>query len=381
MRPAVVMLGLSLAVATLTFAAKPDKDAAAVDPVAIASVLVAEGRFQQAEAVLNEVDTVPKADRVQYHKLRGLIALNLQQWQQAADALDEAVAEGAEPITHVFSAQAKLELGNFQAALDSLEKSGDAGQKLPGYWQLKSTAHNKMGDTDSAYRALLDGREQHSEHQGLLDDQLRFLVELGLTREAIELGQKMLPVLGAKSTTWVGLGDQLRRNGALDEAIGWLEDTRLRFPESVDAKVALASACLEAELPLCCAEMLQEAAAYDNTYASESAECFRRAGVFDRALYLNGTVVDDEVKVRQRLGLLLEQREFAIAASLAPRLSRLGVLEDEQVAYALAYAHFENGSYAQAERLLRSLRDPRLFQQATKLREAMQQDESPRSQP
>ena len=66
----------------MTFAAKPNKNNAEVDPVSIASVLVAEGRYQQASTVLDEVEKVPKADRMQYYKLRGMIGLNLQQYKK-----------------------------------------------------------------------------------------------------------------------------------------------------------------------------------------------------------------------------------------------------------------------------------------------------------
>lgn len=376
MKRAVAVMALILTITTLAQAARPSRGASEVDPVAIASVLVADGRYPQAAAVLDEIEKIPSADRLQYFKLRGMIGLNLQQWEEAAEAFEQALEEGAEPIANVFAAQAKLQLGDYRGCLASLDKAGEAGEALPGFWQLRSTAYRRLEQPDQAYQALLDGRERHREHRGLLDDQLRMLVETGLTRAALDLARETLPAFGAQAETWVGLGDQLRRSGSLDEAIGWLEETRLRFPDSVDAKVALASACLEAELPLCCAEMLQEASAYDNKYAAESAECYRRADVLDRALYMNGTVVDDQVKVRQRLGLLLEQQEFGLAISLEPRLSRLGILrDDEQVAYALAYAHYENGSFDEAERLLRIVQDPRLFQQATRLREAMQQSE------
>ena len=150
------------------------------------------------------------------------------------------------------------------------------------------------------------------------------------------------------------------------------------FPSRLDAKVALASACLEAELPLCCGEMLQEAAAYDNKYASEAAECFRRAGVIDRALYLNGTVVDDAVQGAPAPRAALEQQDFALATSLGPRLSRLGILRETT---SRSPTHWPTPTTRTGRTPRRSaccvtLRDPKLFQQATKLREAMQEAES-----
>ena len=347
------------------------------DPVGIATRLVTGGDWERASVVLDEVEKPPKGKEAQFFKLKGIVALNLNQNEQAVEAFGDAIEAGGEPITYLFRAQAKMGLEDYSGVLSDLDQAGDAAEGIAGGWQLRARALRNLKRFDQSYTALLGGRERFPEHPGLVDDQLNMLVDLGLTQEALELGTEMLPKVGAPVTTWVAMGDRIRQAGALDEALVWLEDTHVRFPQSIDAKVALASACLEAEQPLCCGEMLQEAAAFDNKFASEAAECFRRAGQVERAVYQNATVVEDGIKVRQRLGLLLEQRNFSQAAALDSRLSRLGVLrDDEQVTYALAYAHFENGSYARADKLLRGIRDPAIFRQATKLREAMQEAQS-----
>ncbi len=360
------LLWLSVALAA------PRADGPDVDRLAIASRLVQDGYWDRAAAVLAEVEAPKKSEEARFYTLKGMVALNLGQHGEAVDALQSAVAAGAEPLVHVYLAQARMGLGQPAEALQALDRAGEAAAGLAGAWQLRARARRELGDPDAAYAALLAGRERFPDHRGLAEDQLGLLVDLGLTRQAVDLGTETLARIDAPEVAWVALGDRMRRAGALDDALAWLEEARLRFPESVDARVALGSACLEAELPLCCGEMLAEAAAFDIRYASEAAECFRRAGDLDRALYLNGTVADDVVKVRQRLGLLLERGAFDQAAALDPRLSRLGLLdEEEQVTYALAYAHFQNRSFARAEALLRTLSDPNLFRQATALREAM----------
>ena len=351
-------LSLSLALSTTALASRPD--APNVDRLAIASRLVVDGRYDRAEAVLAEIDAPKKADAARYYTLKGMVSLNLDHHEAALATLQQAVEAGAAPLVFVWMAQARLETGDPTGAIADLDRAGEAGEAVVGSWQLRSRALREIGDDEGAYAALLAGRARFPDHRGLLEGQLAMLVDLGLTRRAVEIGTTTLPALDASEAAWVAIGDHLRRAGALDDARAWLEEVRLRFPTSVDARVALASACLEAELPLCCGEMLQEAAAFDNRYASEAAECFRRAEDLDRALYLNGMVADDEVKVRQRLGLLLQSGAFDQATSLDARLSRLGVLaQDESVAYALAYAHAQNGNHARAEELLSGLTDPR----------------------
>lgn len=342
-----------------------------VDRVAIASRLVADGLWERAATVLDELDGPPKDDAVRFHTLRGLVAAHLGDPQGALDAFDAAVATGeAEPLVHVQRAQALHGLQRPADTLVALDLAGPAAADLPGAWQLRARAHRELGQDDAAWTALSEGRARFPEHRGLGEDQLLQLVDLGLTRSALDLVPE-LDALGADVELWIAVGDRLRAAGALDDAMAFLEDARARFPDRVEPRVALAGACLDAERPRCAATMLQEAASFDAAYAAEAAECYRRAGEIDRALYMNAQVEDPAVKVRQRLGLLLEQQRFDQAAALDPRLRRLGLLDDEELAYAMAYAHFRAGDFDRSEDLLKGLSAPHLFRQATSLRETM----------
>ena len=70
--------------------------------------------------------------------------------------------------------------------------------------------------------------------------------------------------------------------------------------------------------------------------------------------------------------ILLERDELEQAAALAPRLSRLGLLEDDDVRYALAYAHFRTGELDLAEEELKGITKRELFSRATDLRKAIE---------
>ena len=83
-------------------------------------------------------------------------------------------------------------------------------------------------------------------------------------------------------------------------------------------------------------------------------------------------VGDQKAKTRQRLGILLQLGRVEQACSLEPRLSRLGLLKDDQVRYALAYAQFRCGDLEQAANRLRGITKPSLFQAATDLRKAIE---------
>ncbi|NJK88460.1 MAG: hypothetical protein HC923_03055 [Myxococcales bacterium] len=87
---------------------------------------------------------------------------------------------------------------------------------------------------------------------------------------------------------------------------------------------------------------------------------------------MNARVLDQKEKIKQRLSLLLKQESFEEAAALDDRMVRLGLLSDENLIYALAYAHFRVGSFGRAETLLGQISDPELFRKAVALRESIE---------
>jgi hypothetical protein len=104
---------------------------------------------------------------------------------------------------------------------------------------------------------------------------------------------------------------------------------------------------------------------------ADAAELYRKAGEPYRALRLNALIEDQPRKLRQRLGILVDLERFEEVSALGPRLSRLGLLGDEALRYALAYAAFRTGQFDAADEALRGIGDPELFGKATALRQAM----------
>ena len=63
---------------------------------------------------------------------------------------------------------------------------------------------------------------------------------------------------------------------------------------------------------------------------------YRRAGQTHRALTINSGLSDQPEKFRQRLALYLELQNFEQAAAMEIPLRRVGLLEDEDLRYAIA---------------------------------------------
>jgi hypothetical protein len=91
-----------------------------------------------------------------------------------------------------------------------------------------------------------------------------------------------------------------------------------------------------------------------------------------RALALNARITDQERKLKQRVGILVQLRRYEQVASMEDALYRVGLYSDEDVRYALAYARFKGGEFEAAEKHLTALTRPELFRKATELRRLMQ---------
>ncbi len=367
------LLVMNVLCAPSSAAEDPRSDRA--DRVDIAARLVADGLYDRAAIVLSEIDEPRKADRGRFYTLQGLVALETGNPQAAVDALSTAIEldpDTVEPVTWVTLGAAYEQLDRPQDALDTVQRGEPAVLDLPAAWHLKSRALSALERPEDAYATALQGCQRFPSHQGLVEERFTQLIALGLTHEVALTAPDALWAAHAEENTWLKLTRGLLDAGAPIDAQILGEAVRLTFLDSPRPRVALATACMATESWRCAGTMLDEAAAFDAQYAVQAAESFRRAGDLARALYLNGRVNDPAEKARQRLGLLLELRAFAEASALDARLTRLGLVDEDQVAYALAYAHATVGNHARAETLITRLTDPSFVRLGTTLLESLE---------
>lgn len=355
-----------------------------VDHLSIAALLVRDGNFDRAANELAAVDAdADGVDLARYHTLRGLVALYTGDMAAAAQAFEAAIANGQQDLlVRVNLAQAYASGGRPEDALRQLEAAGDVGDGLPGTWHLRARCHSDLDQLDLAWAALATGARRFPDDRTFGRSLVFLLIQAGLFQEAGEQAEGWLAGLReagrATPEDWVVIGEALRRAGQTDRAAAIVEDARLRFPQDVDTAKLLAGIYLSSDRPYAAGQVLLDTLPLDPSLAPEAAECFRKAGRLDRALYVNGLVTDPAEKVRQRLGLQLELGAWSQALSLAPRLERLGLSREEDLRYGLAYAAFRVADYDTSERWLRGIADARLFEDAVGLRQAI---ESCRSTP
>ena len=371
-RPSHACWALLLLLAGSTSALGAERDE--VDYVALGAQLVRDGHYDRAAAALAQVDpTAEGVDLVTFHTARGRVALEQQQGEQAAEAFGAAIAAGqTDPMIHLYRAQALFGLERWADALQALDAAGDGVQALAGAWLMRAHAQWMLGQRQAALDTLSAAGNRFTGNTQFQRRQVFYLVEAGLYQQAAALGRDYLARAEGKAADYAAIGTALRQAGSHDEALRFLESAALQFPADGALARALAQTWLARGDALAAAEVLAKQAEREPVLLPEAAELFRRAGQRVRALSLNARITDQERKLKQRLGLLVELRRYDQVAGMEDALHRVGLLADEDVRYALAYAHYRAGDFAAAEKHLTALKRPELFRKATELRRLMQ---------
>jgi tetratricopeptide (TPR) repeat protein len=360
-------------------AAEKDEDERAeaeeVNYVDLAAKMIADGHYDRAEEMLSGVDPEQEGvDRVKLFTLRGIVYLKKQLFQAAADAFAAAVAAGQkEPIVQLYLAQSYFGMSQYEKCLKALDAAGTAAASVEEAHLMRARSHWELGQKAQSIAALNAGLVRFPANPLLQRARIFFLVELGLYQEVVEASGPYLSRAEATEDDYVAIGEALRAGKQLIEAQRLMEGAHLRFPESEKLAVQLAHCYLDDGKPAAAALVFEDAAreSASGNYYLEAAESYKQGQRLERALNLNARVPDQKAKVKQRLSLLLEQEEFEQVATLAPVLSRLNLLADDDIRYALAYAYFNTGQLALAEEQAKGIRQSKLFDAAVELRRAI----------
>ena len=346
-----------------------------VDPVALAALMIEDKHFDRAKAVLESVNLKkPPAnfDPARFHMLHGLTLLSLGEYKPATITLKKSVAAGQQDkVVYVFLAQAYYHIEQYKEAVAALEKAGDEAEKLPGVFLLGAECRWRSKDLIGAYRVLERGIKKFPDDDAIKKAKILLLVDLGLYREAVDEGMRYLSQQGKSADEYVALAEALLKGKQYDKAALLLESARLRFTDDPNLLIQLAKAYLENGHTLIGARLFEHASNISPKLTADAAELYRRAGRPTTAIRLNAKIEDQKVKIRQRLGLLIETERFEEAAALLPRLERLGLLGEDDVVYGVAYAMFMVGRFDEAERYLKKIKDSKLFDKAVQLRRIM----------
>jgi tetratricopeptide (TPR) repeat protein len=345
-----------------------------VDFLALASLMLRDGNIDRAVVALDQYDTAAEeADLVRYYTLRGMAHMRRNELEPARDAFMQAVDSGeAEALVFVYLAQVNYQLEDYRAAIEALDRAGVVIERVPSVYHMKAQAYWLLEEPVMALATLDQAAQIFPEDLSFVRRKVFYLVDLGFFKEAVEQGKVYLTASEGSVEDYVALGSALRASGELDEAARFLEEAQLLFPNSPEVKKVLAHVYIEREEMSAAADLLYQAALLQPELLSEAAELYRRSGQTFRALTLNSQLIDQPEKYRQRLAIYLQLGNFEQAAAMEIPLRRVGMMEDEDLRYAIAYSLFKIGEFDEAELHLAQLTRPDLFRKAAELRSAIQ---------
>ena len=344
------------------------------DFIELAAVMLKDGHHDRALLALQSVDLGnKKTDLARFYTLQGLAYLGLNDLEAARDSLQQSVKNGQQDRSiFIYLAQAYFGLKDYRNTVNAIGKAGDLINRDASLISLKAESYWHLKDTEAAINALNDGQRAFPADLRFLKRKVFYLVELGLYQEAVKLGRDYLHRSNASAADYVAFGNALRLSREYQEASNILEVARLKFPQDEMVAKLLAHTYLDQGQLNSAAFILEQAALLNPALQAEAAEIYRRAGRLHKALTLNEGVGDQKIKLKQRLSILLALKQFERAANMESSLYRTGLLEDQDVRYALAYALFSSRRFADANKHLDHLKNAELFRKGTELRRLME---------
>lgn len=343
-----------------------------INHIELAAKLIGDGHFDRAAELLSKLDPAAKGvDKKKMFSLQGVVFLEKKQFAESARSFAQAVAEGpVQPVVHYYLAQAHFGVHNYEQCLVALAAAGSYGKQRDGFL-LGAQASWEVGKTTDAIALLTEGIKRLPLEGELKRRKIFFLVELKLYQEVVSLSRDFLSRSEVSVDDYVAVGEALLAGGQLAKAQLLLEQARLKFSHNESVALHLAHAYLQASQPATAGRLFEEAAVGKSKYYLEAAETFKQAGRIARAFRNNARIVDQKEKLKQRLSLLLVDERFEEVAAMEPALSRFGLLTDDSVRYALAFAFFNTGQLERAESRLAGLSGSTQFDAAVELRRAI----------
>jgi len=354
--------------------AKENEKQKEIDYVALAALLVKGGDFLKADEALSKVKlpAIQPEALSRFYTIKGLIKLRLQQYADARDSYLQAQRYGQDdPKLFVYLAQAYYGLEAFDKVLTSLQQAGDVWAANPRVWLLKSLSYWAKKDFENTMKTLLDAEKQFPGEKQFVQRRVFLLIDLGLYQAAVQLGLASLENFESEVVDYRTIGKAMIEAGQYSHALPILETAVLTYPQDVKLLRTLSRTYVLLGQFYSAATILEKAAAQDNSLTSEVAELYRKANKSEQALYFNQIVSEQNKKYKQRLAIYLDAGRFDDAIGMRDTLYRVGLLNDGNIRYAMAYAYFSVGKYKNMEEYLDGIRQPGLFRKATQLRKAM----------
>jgi len=386
-----------------------------INHMEIATIMYYDGKFDKALKELEAAkDSHTKIELDKYHNMRGLIFLKTEKYQASIDAFKQAIIATKQKVyeppveeklkreylftafsetkkvkepavkkplfdpeklrkdqiqeIYIYLSQAYYKAEEYINAAQALDAAGEKGRANPSLFTLRAECYWKADQKGSAIDALSRGSKLFPDDATLLKQKFYYFAELKLYQASIEAARAYMSKMPASANEYISLAQMLQGGGESEEAIKVLEEAKLKFPTSAKVHILLGHYYNQKDMPHVTADLFEKGSYYDPNYLKEAAEMYRRNGELAHALYLNSLMTDKEEKTKQQVAIFIGKGEFEKIIGLKDALGRYGLLKNDNMRYALAYAYYMVKDYESAEAHLKKIEDDELFSKATVIR-------------
>lgn len=344
-----------------------------VDHIALAERLYADGHIERAQQALSRVDpALESTDLKALNMIAGLIDLHQKSYANATQRLNKAIELGEQrSLVFLGLAQSYYYQKQFAQALSALDRAHPVYGGTHAGYLMAAQCHWSLGDHGRALSVLDRGQREFSDTLPLIRQAVLYLVEIKLYHQAIIKSDALLRHTEITQSDMLAVAHALRSAGQSHQVIMFLERAQLYHPTSARLTELLAHSYLAVNKAYTAGTLFERLAHHEPKYAYEAAQSYKSAKRFVRALELNTKVPDTDKRFKQRLSILVDDGRFFEVGAMEKTLERLDLLKDDEIRYALAYAHFKAASGQRAKRHLNAIESTALLDQVSALRRSI----------
>ena len=345
----------------------------AVDHIALAERLYADGHIDRAQHALTRVDAeAENIDLRALNMISGLIDLQQKSYLSATQKLNVAIELGERrSLVFLGLAQAHYHQQKFAPALIALERAQPVYGGTQAGYLMAAQCHWAQGAHGQAFAVLDQGQKVFDATLPIIRQAVLYLVELKLYHQAIIKSDELIRHQDIKGSDILAVAHALRSADQSYQVIMLLERARMYYPHSEQLTELLAHTYLTVNKPYTAGMLFGGLAQRDSKYAYETAQAYKSARRFVRALAANTQVPAADKRFKQRLSILVDDGRFFEVSAMEKTLERLDLLKDGEIRYALAYAHFKSASGKRAKHHLNAIKDAGLLEQVSVLRRSI----------
>lgn len=352
------------------------------DPLDVAATLLRDGYDERAKEVLAKVDvTTKRFDFVRYYTLMGILNHNRGYPDVSNIFIQEAINKGQENQSiYLYMAKNHWELEEYSEVVRILNDAGEAAKANEQLFVMKAEAYKKMNDVPSAWATLDEGIERFPEYSKFYMQKFYYLIELGYYEHALEYADAYLKRQEYTQKDYLAVAYALRSNSQYEKAAALLEEAVLRHPGDEKLIELLGQVYIDQELYLTASTVFDRASIQYPRFAHKAAALYLKANQPVRSLQLNRRINKQAEKFRQRLSIDIHLEDYESLVTKTPYLKRYGLLKDDNILYAVGYAHYRNGDYKEATRYLKKIKNSELFARASSIFNIIEKCENEPSQ-